>query len=74
MIEYDSSGRMRYNPEFHRKNGQLWNDEDLKYLIEWYDKIGAEEMSFALERPITAVMQKAKILRDKGIMTKPSKK
>lgn len=74
MIEYDRFGRMKYNPEFHRKNGQPWSKNDLEYLINWYDKIGPEEMSFALERPITAVMQKAKVLRYEGLMHKQSKK
>lgn len=74
MIEYDSSGRMKYNPEFHRKHGQLWDKDDLEYLIGWYDKIGVEEMSFALERPISAVSQKVKVLRERGIMPKHEKK
>ena len=74
MIEYDSSGRMKYNPEFHRKHGQLWSRDDLEYLISWYDKIGPEEMSFALERPIGAVAQKVKVLRQRGIMQRQTKK
>ncbi|WP_242831514.1 hypothetical protein [Clostridium cadaveris] len=64
---------MKYNPEFHRKNGQPWDKEDLEYLINWYDKIGPEELSFALERPITALCQKVSVLRRIGVMEKSEK-
>lgn len=74
MIEYDSSGRMKYNPEFHRKHGEQWDKDDLQYLIDWYDKVGPEELSFALERPISAITRKANVLRCEGIMYRPSKK
>ena len=67
-IEYNRYGRMVYNPEFHAKQGTPWSYNDLKYLIDWYDVAGAEEMSFALERTITTVMEKARSLRKKGIM------
>lgn len=67
-VEYDRFGRMKYNPNFHRKVGTPWTTEDLEYLIGWYKKIGADEMSFALERPITSVMQKVNTLRKKGYM------
>ena len=73
MIEYDRFGRMKYNPEFHKRSGMIWNKDELDYLINWYDKIGAEEMSFALERPITSVAQKVNILRGRGVMQKPTK-
>lgn len=71
-VEYDSSGRMKYNPRFHKK-GIAWSSEDLQYLIEWYDIIGPEEMSFALERPATSIMQRVSELRRKGVMKKPKK-
>lgn len=59
---------MNYNPEFHKKHGTSWTLEDLQYLIDWYDIIGVEEMSYALERTIKSVAQKATELRNKGIM------
>lgn len=73
MIEYDRYGRMKYNPEFHKRSGQIWSKSDLNYLINWYDKIGAEEMSFALERPISAISEKVAVLRRRGTMKKPKK-
>jgi hypothetical protein len=69
-IEYDHYGRMKYNSIFHWNNGTLWSKEDLEYLINWYDKIGADEMSFALSRTVTTVNQKVSELRKKGIMPK----
>lgn len=72
-IEYDRYGRMFYNPEYHKKNGLKWSEEDIKYLIDWYDTIGPEEMSFALERTSKTVQNKVVELRKKGIMRKPIK-
>ena len=73
-IEYDEYGRMNYNPEFHCKNGTPWSFEDINYLIEWYDKTGPEEMSFALDRTIKSIMQYVSKLRKDGLMpTAPNK-
>lgn len=67
-IEYDNSGRMRYNPYFHARQGMPWTIEELKYLIDFYEFAGAEEISFALERTPASIMQKANDLRRKGLM------
>jgi len=69
-IEYDRYGRMKYNREFHPNNGKKWSKEELRYLVDWYDKIGADEMSFALGRTITTIAQKVNQLRKLGIMSK----
>lgn len=73
-IEYDHFGRMLYNPDFHANNRTPWDFDDLQYLINWYDVIGAEELSFALERTITTVRTKACSLRKSGIMPKTTNK
>jgi hypothetical protein len=70
-VQYDSYGRMKYNPEYHAKHGTPWSYEDIQYLINWFEFAGAEEMSFALERPITAVQEMANRLRKQGVMKKP---
>jgi hypothetical protein len=72
-IEYDRWGRMFYNPEFHSNTGKAWSQDDLQYLIDWYDIVGAEEISFALERTINTVQLRATELRKKGLMPKPAK-
>ena len=73
-IQYDQYGRMFYNPEFHANNGKPWSTEDLKYLIDWYAIAGAEEISFALERTIKTVQNRATELRKKGLMAKAASK
>jgi len=73
VIEYDSYGRMKYNPLFHQNMKTPWKSEDLEYLKEWYESIGPEEMSFALERTIQSTMEMARKLREKGTMRKPLK-
>ncbi|PRR70883.1 hypothetical protein [Clostridium thermopalmarium] len=73
IVEYDRFGRIKYNPAFHTKHKTPWSMEDLQYLVNWYDIIGPEEMSFALERPVTAIQQKVTVLRRQGYMKKPDK-
>ncbi|KGN00843.1 hypothetical protein IRP63_16345 [Clostridium phage CWou-2020a] len=70
---YDKCGRMNYNPEIHLNNGKVWNEEDINYLINWYDIVGVEEMSFALGRTEKTIMHKVHLLRKEGRMKKPEK-
>lgn len=67
-LNYDNQGRIAYTEGFHSKTGELWSDEDLDYLINWYEKISAAEMSLALERPEASIRSKVCKLRKKGVM------
>lgn len=69
-ITYDYSGRMKYNPEFHAKQGTAWTTFDQQYLIDNYVDLGPETVSFALERTIRTIMTRAWDLRKKGLMPK----
>lgn len=72
-IQYDKCGRMKYHPDYHSKQGTPWSYTDTQYLIDYYYIIGAEEMSFALERTMATVAQKAKELTKQGVIIKPVK-
>ena len=72
MIEYDSRGNMKYNPELHFNQGTSWTTEDLEYFINWLDVVGYEEMSLALGRDERTLRTKAYSLRKKGLMKKNS--
>lgn len=72
QIEYDHFGRMKYNKEFHSKNGTPWTYSDQQYLIQWYDKISPEEMSLALDRTSNTIAEQVNKLRKKGVMPKAS--
>ncbi len=67
-LNYDNQGRIAYTEGFHNKTGKPWDDDDLDYLINWYDKISGIEMSLALERPETTIRSKVCRLRKKGVM------
>lgn len=67
-LKFDSCGRMEYNPEIHFNQGLPWNEEDLEYLIEWYDIIGLEEMSLAIGRTEKTIGNKVCVLRKRGLM------
>lgn len=70
---YDNYGRMKYHPEFHPNHKTNWTTKDQKYLIDWYEKIGPDQVSLDLGRTIHVVMTKAYQLRRKGLMPKPLK-
>lgn len=71
-LQYDRWGRMKYCQELHFNQGKSWTKEDEEYLIEWYDKIGPDEMSFALGRTIGTIMTKVGKLRNQGYLIERS--
>lgn len=68
-VEYDNCGRMKYNSDLHDRQGKPWTDEEKNYLINWYAKIGLEEMSLALGRTEATVANKVNQLRTQGKMS-----
>lgn len=70
---YDSQNRLQYTPDLHKNRGRPWSTHEESYVIGHYDLLGAEQMSFALERPITAICNRVYELRKAGKMKKPSK-
>ena len=74
VVSYDRYGRMNYHPDFHAKQASPWTTTDERYLVENYEKLGPEEVSFALERNIHTVMTRAYELRKKGMMPKATRK
>jgi hypothetical protein len=72
--EYDSCGRMRYNPEFHDKQFTPWLMIDERYLIENYAATGRSRMSFALGRTESTVAERVYRLRKMGKMPPFKKK
>jgi hypothetical protein len=73
-IEYDNNGRMKYNPDYHGRTSKIWTKDEIDYLIDWYEIIGAEEMSMALERTIGTVYRQVNALRKSGRMKDPGRK
>ena len=74
MIEYDNQGRIKYNPELHDRQGTLWDEEEIEYLIAWYDIVGMEEMSLALGRTEATVANKVYRLQERGQMPRANVK
>lgn len=71
---YDAYGRMNYHPDFHPNQGTPWTTTDQQYLIEFYEKLGPEQVSLELGRTIHTVMTRACKLRKRGDMPKPATK
>ncbi|MGG7059871.1 hypothetical protein ACQPUZ_16520 [Clostridium tertium] len=74
MIEFDDYGRMKYNAELHDRQGLPWEEDEIEYLIRWYDIIGMEEMSLALGRTENTVTSKVQRMRKEGKMPKANVK
>lgn len=68
QANYDKYGRLKYTPELHGKHKQPWTNKDEAYLVEHYVSHGPEHCSLALERPLTAVMERACKLRKQNKM------
>ena len=68
QVEYDKSGRMKYNSDLHDRQGKSWDDDEIEYLINWYTTIGLEEMSLALGRTEGTIAQKVNQFRNQGRM------
>ncbi|WP_254657346.1 hypothetical protein [Vibrio cidicii] len=64
---------MNYHPDFHGNQGKPWITIDEQFLIDNYESMGPEQVSFALERTIHTVMTRVYQLRKKGLMSKPAK-
>lgn len=72
-VKYKSK-RMEYNPTFHDRQGEEWSVDDECYLINWYDKIGAVEISLAIGKTVGTIMNKVHWLRKYGLMPQQSKR
>jgi hypothetical protein len=71
-VSYDKYGRMKYHPDIHTNQKKPWSNSDQKYLIENYENLGPEQISFDLGRTIHTVMTRAYELRKQGTMPKRS--
>lgn len=68
--EYDSYGRMKYNPDYHPNHLKPWIYKDEQYLIDNYVLDGPEVVAAALGRTIGVIMTRAYVLRKEGKMPK----
>lgn len=69
-VTYDKHDRMNYHPDFHENHKKPWLVSDEKFLIDNYELLGPEQISFELGRTIHVVMTRAYQLRKSGQMKK----
>ncbi|EHQ63650.1 hypothetical protein PDENDC454_04264 [Paenibacillus dendritiformis C454] len=67
-IEYDSTGMMKYHPDYHPKRGEAYTDEELCYLAKFYKFDGKESISLALDRPGSSVQKRYIQLAKSGLL------
>lgn len=70
QMVFDNNGRLKYHPDFHQKQGTPWTNQDQRYLIDYYERLGPETLSLDLERTIGTIMTRAYELRKQGVMPK----
>lgn len=44
MPEFDRWGRMKYDPKIHVNQGKFWTTREIKYLIDYYYKVGPSHL------------------------------
>lgn len=65
-VEYDTCGRIKYNPELHENQGTIWSEEDKEYLCKYESIDQIETVAMALGRTRGTVSEKLKRLRKSG--------
>ncbi|MFT7109907.1 MAG: hypothetical protein ACI843_001574 [Psychrobacter glaciei] len=68
IIQHDSNGRVKYNPQLHPNHKKPWTTHEQKYLIDFYGKDKPADISLALGRTIGTVMDRACDLRKQGLI------
>ncbi len=71
---YDRYGRMNYHPDYHPNQWRPWTTTDQQYLIDYYEALGPDQISFDLGRTIHTIMTRAYELRKNGEMPKPKRR
>lgn len=66
-IEYDSFGRMKYNPEFHPNNKKQMYESDYEYLCRFYEVDDIKTLSMAMGRSETSLYQRVSYLKKIGL-------
>ncbi|WP_176542109.1 DNA-entry nuclease [Bacillus wiedmannii] len=65
-IEYDNSGRMMYNENFHTNHGKPFTEEELEYLCKYYEVDDSQTISLALGRTENTIRFKISVLKKQG--------
>lgn len=66
-IEYDTHGRMRYNPEFHENHGKAYTKDDLVYACAMWGYMRIADIALALGRTQASVTTKVYKLQEIGL-------
>lgn len=53
---------------FYPNTGKPYSESDRTYIIDWYDKVGGEQISLAIGRKIETLETKVRDLRRQGLM------
>ena len=66
MIEYDTNGRIKYNPEFHFNRGKELSDYEKAYLCHYWEWDGAKSLSYSLGKTEAALQTLIKKMKKNG--------
>ena len=66
MIEYDTNGRVKYNPEFHFNSGKELSDYEKAYLCYYWDWDGVKGLSYSLGKTEAALQTLIKKMKKNG--------
>jgi hypothetical protein len=65
-IEFDSSGRMKYNPLYHFNHGKPFSEDDLEYLCKYHDIDGPRKVGLAIGRTECTCISRLDYLKKRG--------
>lgn len=65
-VEYDVNSRIRFNELLHFNQGELWTEDDTKYLCKYHEIDGLKSISLCLGRTSKSVAEKLLKLKKNG--------
>lgn len=67
MSEYDSQGRLKYDPGLHEEHGERYSEDDLIYMCSAHGYDSLTDIGLALGRTPCAIAVKLGHLKKKGL-------
>lgn len=66
-VEYDSSRRMKYHPDFHYSHGKPFTESDLEYVCKYAEIDDIQTIAFAIGKTEATIHNKLNQLRKNGL-------
>lgn len=67
MTEYDSQGRLKFDPELHENHGKPFTTGELAYICSMHESMSLTDIGLAVGRTPAAVAMRMSSLKKQGV-------